>query len=223
MASARKSAALVCGALIAGTASADCSGLIEAFERARHETRVAQMLVDATGHPQGTEPVTLRIGDTIYEDFDGIEYRTRRADPVQAVAEQLRRDPQAAQGERLGEETFAGLDVVRFRFIYADIDRSNNPVTLLVARQRLADLSHLRWLRRTWICMGLRRCGARAAKCAGAAQLVEFWVYQAAQGGDVRAQAPFNRSKSHGSTRLDPRHLYRYCAGAAGRLRCRRV
>lgn len=134
MASARKGAAFVCGALIAGAASADCSEPIEALERAQREARVAQLLVDATGHPQGTEPVTLRIGDTIYEDFDGIEYRTRRADPLQAVTEQLRRDPQAAQCERLGEETFAGLDVVRFRFVVADIDRSSNPVTLLVAR-----------------------------------------------------------------------------------------
>jgi hypothetical protein len=129
-------------ALAAFAADAQCDGIIEALERARGESRVAQLLVDANGHPNGTEPVTLRIDDVVYEGFDGVEYRTRPADTGDPLAAALRRDPLRARCEELGADRFAGIKAFRFRFLHPELDGANGDVTLLVARKSGLPLFH---------------------------------------------------------------------------------
>jgi hypothetical protein len=133
---------LQAAAMFGRPAHADCPDLVAALQHARGQSRVAQLLVDDAGHPDGTDPVTLRIDGMIYEHFDGLRYATRGAPAADALAAALGRAPFAARCEREGSGTHAGVEVIRFRFVHPDLGPEHNPVEILVARASSLPVYH---------------------------------------------------------------------------------
>ena len=128
---------------MAPVASANCSAVLAALEKADREPRVAQYDIDSRDQPLTGKPVLVRIGKVVYDGFGG-DYERHDTDGINPVLSLLRRADQSgkARCEALGSDSWRGTPATKLRFDNPLAPKSVNPTTIWVGRTSGLPLYH---------------------------------------------------------------------------------